>query len=223
MPSTGEAKLEQQRARRKQKAAAKAAASECSKKQSLGVSVMAADLDAATSANPQEQYAAKRNAAKREKRQRAQDDSSAASIERLNGVSHDEHEAFAEWCAELGVEPSAENLDGWRATAEYEEFCLDELGDQEYADFSSWLQRSGLEENYEALCDWRSSHAYEQVKLRFLRPRRASDDPSLSDRRGTCLAGVLRWSASHGGLVRGHAHVRGSMELARSAQLTIEA
>ena len=43
-------------------------------------------------------------------------------------------------------EPSAENLDGWRATAEYEEFCLDELGDQEYADFSSWLQRSGLDE-----------------------------------------------------------------------------
>ena len=53
----------------------------------------------------------------------------------------------------------------------------------------------------------------------------ASDDPSLSDRRGTCLAGVLRWPASRGvgGLVRGHAHVRGSMELARSAQLTIEA
>ena len=24
----------------------------------------------------------------------------------------------------------------------------------------------------------------------------ASDDPSLSDRRGTCLAGVLRWPAS---------------------------
>ena len=66
------------------------------------------------------------------------------------------------------MEPSAENLDGWRATAEYEEFCLDELGDQEYADFSSWLQRSGLEESYEALCDWRGSHAYEQVKLRFL-------------------------------------------------------
>ena len=26
----------------------------------------------------------------------------------------------------------------------------------------------------------------------------ASDDPSLSDRRGTCLAGVLRWPASRG-------------------------
>ena len=42
----------------------------------------------------------------------------------------------------------------------------------------------------------------------------ASDDPSLSDRRGTCLAGVLRCGPPHGGLVRGHAHVRGSMELA---------
>ena len=47
----------------------------------------------------------------------------------------------------------------------------------------------------------------------------ASDDPSLSDRRGTCLAGVLRWPASRRVSRRGHAHVRGSMELARSAQL----
>ena len=53
----------------------------------------------------------------------------------------------------------------------------------------------------------------------------ASDDPSLSDRRGTCLAGVLRWPASRrvSGWTcsRPREHGTRSMELARSAQLNV--